>query len=128
MRRAIFGLLAVLTVILGNAAPARAQATQNEVCSRPAIGSEVPEPLDLRSTTGVLKVDLTYRNYKDSTGRPRYCYVFGNGELSPNLRLKPGDLLILNLKNELTDFGATSPTTMSLPLPADHTTITPVKT
>jgi FtsP/CotA-like multicopper oxidase with cupredoxin domain len=129
MRRAIFGLLAVLTVILGNAAPARAQATQNEVCPRPAIGSEVPEPLDLRSTNGVLKVDLTYRNYKDSTGRTRYCYVFGNGELSPNLRLKPGDLLILNLKNELTDFATPSPTAKSMPMPDNKITktIKPIK-
>ena len=123
MRRDIFGWLAVLIVILANVAPARAQTTHNEICPRPAVGSEVPEPPDLRSTNGVLKVELTYRNFRESTGRTRYCYVFGSGELSPNLRLKPGDLLILDLKNELTDLGATAPTAMAMPMPADHKTI-----
>jgi FtsP/CotA-like multicopper oxidase with cupredoxin domain len=121
MRRAIFWLMGSLLVILGSVSPAHAQAatTASEVCPRPAIGSEVPEPVDLRSVNGVLKVDLTYRNYKDpATGRLRYCYVFGNGELSPNLRLKPGDLLILNLKNELADLGPTT-ATMSMSMP-DH--------
>src|ERR1700735_3757159 len=28
-----------------------------DVCPRPAMGSEIPEPVDLRSTNGVLKVD-----------------------------------------------------------------------
>jgi FtsP/CotA-like multicopper oxidase with cupredoxin domain len=118
MRRANFWLLGLLLAILGTSAPSHAQAAPNEVCPRPAIGSEVPEPADLRSTNGILKVDLTYRNYKDlATSRLRYCYVFGNGELSPNLRLKPGDLLILNLKNELADLGATTTATMSMATP-----------
>lgn len=130
MRRAIFWLLGLILATLGTIAPAHAQSTAapNEVCRRPAVGSEVPEPLDLRSTDGVLKVELTYRNYKDpATGRLRYCYVFGNGELSPNLRLKPGDLLILDLKNELTDLGASSSTAMAMPMPADHKTLKPIK-
>ncbi len=128
MRRAFFWLLGIMVAVLASAAPSRAQAApnqtaQNEVCPRPAIGSEVPEPLDLRSTDGILQVELTYRNYKDpATGRARYCYVFGNGELSPNLRLKPGDLLILDLKNELTDLGGTSATAaaMAMPMRADR--------
>jgi len=32
----------------------------------------------------------------------RYCYVTADGTQSPTLRLLPGDLLILRLKNELT--------------------------
>jgi FtsP/CotA-like multicopper oxidase with cupredoxin domain len=32
----------------------------------------------------------------------RFCYFYKDGNESPTLRLKPGDLLILSLKNELT--------------------------
>jgi FtsP/CotA-like multicopper oxidase with cupredoxin domain len=70
-------------------------------CSRPAAGSAVPEPEDLRSQDGVLKVDLTIHNV-DADGSTRYCYIDGNGNQAPTLRLKPGDLLVLRLKNDLT--------------------------
>jgi FtsP/CotA-like multicopper oxidase with cupredoxin domain len=72
-------------------------------CRRPQIGSAVPEPEDLRSENGVLRADLTIHNSTEADGSVRYCYIDGNGNLSPNLRLKPGDLLILHLKNDLTD-------------------------
>jgi len=79
-------------------APCRAN-----VCERPAAGSAVPEPEDLRSRNGVLQVDLTIRNYTEANGSTRYCYVDASGNQSPTLRLKPGDLLILRLKNDLKD-------------------------
>ena len=78
------------------------QAT-HEYCSRPAPGSPAPEPEDLRSENGVLKVDLTVRNERQSDGSTRYCYVLGDGNQSPTLRLKPGELLILSLRNQLSD-------------------------
>ena len=58
-------------------------------CTRPAIGSEVPEPEDLRSRDGVLKLRLTVRNQRESDGATRYCYVLGEGVQAPTLRLKP---------------------------------------
>jgi FtsP/CotA-like multicopper oxidase with cupredoxin domain len=70
-------------------------------CDRPAAGSAVAEPTDLRSKNGVLRVDLTIHNHAQADGSTRYCYVDANGNESPNLRLKPGDLLILRLKNDL---------------------------
>jgi FtsP/CotA-like multicopper oxidase with cupredoxin domain len=72
-----------------------------EACVRPSAGSVVPEPEDLRSRNGVLKVELTIRNTAEADGSTRYCYMDGSGNQSPNLRLKPGDLLILRLKNDL---------------------------
>jgi FtsP/CotA-like multicopper oxidase with cupredoxin domain len=81
----------------------RAQQLPENPCPRPAVGSQVPEPEDLRSQNGVLQVDLTVHNYVTSSGTTLYCYSYGNGVQSPNLRLKPGDLLILNLKNALSD-------------------------
>jgi FtsP/CotA-like multicopper oxidase with cupredoxin domain len=86
------------------AVPGRAwtQKPPPEICPRPAVGATVPEPEDLRSKDGVLRVELTYRNVVDANGRMRYCYVSKDGSQSPTLRLKPGDDLILSLKNELT--------------------------
>jgi FtsP/CotA-like multicopper oxidase with cupredoxin domain len=75
----------------------------SNICYRPSAGNAVPEPEDLRSRNGVLKVDLTIQNYTEPDGSTRYCYVDGHDNVSPNLRVKPGDLLILHLKNDLTD-------------------------
>jgi FtsP/CotA-like multicopper oxidase with cupredoxin domain len=71
-------------------------------CFRAAVGAEVPEPEDLRSVDGVLKVDLAFRSFVDSKGDVRYCYVTLNGKQSPTLRVKPDDTVILNFKNEAT--------------------------
>jgi FtsP/CotA-like multicopper oxidase with cupredoxin domain len=89
------------------AAEAAAAATKNAAsdgggCFRGAIGSEVAEPEDLRSVDGILKVDLAFRSFVDSKGEVRYCYVTPNGKQSPTLRVKPGDTVILNFKNEAT--------------------------
>jgi FtsP/CotA-like multicopper oxidase with cupredoxin domain len=82
---------------------ALAQSAGSEACpQRPAAGSSVGEPEDLRSHNGVLRVDLTYRNSVDANGQTRYCYLYENRIEAPTLRLKPGDLLVLALKNEVT--------------------------
>jgi hypothetical protein len=49
-------------------------ANENEAgpCTRPDIGSEIPEPPDLRSSDGVLKVRLTLRNQRESDGSKLY--------------------------------------------------------
>jgi FtsP/CotA-like multicopper oxidase with cupredoxin domain len=84
-----------------------------EVCPRPAAMGPIPEPEDLRSQNGALRVELSFRSEVDAQGRIRYCYIYGDGIASPNLRLHPGDLLVLTLKNELTaDAEAQSPTVM----------------
>jgi FtsP/CotA-like multicopper oxidase with cupredoxin domain len=86
-------------------APAPAQAASADPCPRGTPGSALPEPRELRSHEGVLRVDLTVRNVKEADGQVRYCYVLADGTLSPTLRLAPGDELILHLHNALTDFG-----------------------
>src|SRR5580700_5618061 len=75
-----------------------------ETCPRPLPGSVVGEPADLRSRNGVLKVELTAHNAKQRDGSTRYCYSDENGAASPTLRVNPGDLVILTLRNDLTDF------------------------
>jgi FtsP/CotA-like multicopper oxidase with cupredoxin domain len=109
--RAIIGVpFGLLVLCICAAAPAFAQSAKPETCSRPAIGSTVPEPPELHSQGGVLKVDLTLRNGPAANGQMRYCYVAVDGSQSPTLRLQPGDLLILHLKNDLTE-PATPPAT-----------------
>jgi|SRR5579871_1807160 len=83
----------------------RAQSTPQSPCSRPSPGSAVREPEDLRSQNGELTVDLTIANHVEPDGSVRYCYTTADGKVAPNLRLRPGDLLILNLRNNLTDPG-----------------------
>jgi len=77
-----------------------------EPCPRPAEGSLVTEPEDLRSHNGELKVELTARNSRQSNGSTRYCFIDEKGRESPTLRVNPGDLVILTLKNDLIDFHA----------------------
>jgi FtsP/CotA-like multicopper oxidase with cupredoxin domain len=80
-----------------------AQKMPTDICSRPPLGSVVPEPEDLRSQNGILKVSLTVRSVSEPGKPDRFCYVAEDGSESPTLRLHPGDLLILNLKNDLAD-------------------------
>jgi FtsP/CotA-like multicopper oxidase with cupredoxin domain len=70
---------------------------------QPAVGAEVNQPEDLRSQNGVLKADLYFYRVTDPAGHARYCYVSGQGDPSPTLRVHPGDLLILKLHNEIVE-------------------------
>jgi FtsP/CotA-like multicopper oxidase with cupredoxin domain len=80
-----------------------AQQPPMEVCPRPQPGSVIAEPEDLRSKNGVLELELIARNVKESDGRTRYCFTDGEGREAPNLRVKPGDLVILHLRNQMTN-------------------------
>jgi FtsP/CotA-like multicopper oxidase with cupredoxin domain len=95
-------LIACASLLLSSAA-LYAQ-IEPEHCPRPSPGNAVTEPEDLRSKNGVLRVELSVQNARESDGATRYCYIDENGKESPNLRVNPGDLVILKLKNELTDF------------------------
>src|ERR1700722_17631453 len=102
MQKLAIAVYLVIFCLLGQRA-LQAQEIPPDACPRPAVGSAVPEPEDLRSQNGVLSVQLTVRNQREKDGSTRYCYIYGDGVQSPNLRLKPGDLLILKLKNDLND-------------------------
>src|ERR1700723_2316273 len=106
----LFVMIRRMTVILPGLASlsmlffTRAQLFAEPACQRPIPGSIVTEPAALRSHNGVLQVDLTYRNLQRADGQQEYCYYDRKGDMSPTLRLQPGDLLILRLKNRLTAF------------------------
>ena len=95
---------AIVLSLTPPSAPASAHApvVVQKSCPRPAPGSIAGEPRDLRSHNGVLKVDLTYSNFRSGDGQVEYCYEDKDGDQAPTLRLQPGDLLILRLKNKLT--------------------------
>src|SRR5271157_580675 len=82
--------------------PLNAQSSQ-DACTRPPIGSMVSEPPDVRSKDGVLEINLTAVNAKQSDGSTRYCFTDAEGRESPTLRVNPGDLVIIHLKNAMTD-------------------------
>jgi FtsP/CotA-like multicopper oxidase with cupredoxin domain len=76
-----------------------AQTSAKNVCPRPAQGSIVEEPADLRSHNGVLEAELIAQSEPGASGSTLYCYTDKAGQESPNLRVKPGDLVILHLRN-----------------------------
>ena len=95
----------------------RAQAPAAEVCARPQAGSVVGEPPDVRSKDGVLEIHLIAENVRESDGRTRYCFTDGEGHESPNLRVHPGDRVIVHLKNRMTDLGEDKGTASAMPMP-----------
>jgi FtsP/CotA-like multicopper oxidase with cupredoxin domain len=88
-------------------------------CARPTEGSVIAEPEDLRSENGVLRAELAFRSYRDASGSVHYCYVAKDGGVAPNLRLHPGDTLILQLKNEALVDGAPNSST-AVPMVRAH--------
>jgi FtsP/CotA-like multicopper oxidase with cupredoxin domain len=109
---AITGMAAAPSATAGAAtlkpatSPTAARSARAAICPRPSAGSVVSEPRDLRSQDGVLKLELTVRDERQPDGSIRYCYLMADATQSPTLRLHPGDLLVLDLKNELTNLSA----------------------
>lgn len=69
---------------------------EKDSCARPAPGAAIQPPPDVVSAAGKLDLQLSFDRAGD-----RYCYV-SNGDLSPTIRVKPGDAVVIRLKNELT--------------------------
>lgn len=76
-------------------------AQQKSPCPRPVPGALVRPPAELRSVNGVLRAEFSLRTTVDVYGLTDYCYIAANGGQNPVLRVKPGDEIVLNLKNEL---------------------------
>jgi FtsP/CotA-like multicopper oxidase with cupredoxin domain len=101
-RSSCFYFVLLTTSALMCSSSALPQSVASEPCSAGSpAGASIDSPKELVSRNGRLQVSLRLRNYLDSSRRMHYCYIDGNGDRSPTLRLRPGDLLILKLKNEL---------------------------
>ena len=98
----------VFCMLLGACCSARLHAA-TQACARPQPGSVVQEPADLRGKNGVLEVNLTAFDAPQGDGSVRYCFIDGVGHESPNLRVHPGDEVILHLRNAMTATGDAAP-------------------
>jgi FtsP/CotA-like multicopper oxidase with cupredoxin domain len=93
----MFGGFIAIALLLGVTATASAQ---GHGCFRFPVGSTVTEPEDLFSQNGVLAVNLSYETSIDENGNQLFCYVLADGQQSPNLHVRPGDVLVLTLTND----------------------------
>jgi FtsP/CotA-like multicopper oxidase with cupredoxin domain len=76
-------------------------ATAPNPCLRPHVGGVVVQPPSLYSSNGELKVEFSFQTFTDSYGRTLYCYIAGDGSQAPTLYVRPGDELVLKLRNEI---------------------------
>ncbi len=92
------------------AAPApAAPSSGTDPCPENSPGDTIALPADLysqkatfTSKNGVLEVTLALQTGIDSnTGAQRYCYVTSAGDISPTLRVNPGDTLLIHFYNQL---------------------------
>ena len=94
-------LASVAATVLACSSFLASQGTNQEACPRPATGSLLTSPAELRSDHGSLTAALSFRTSLDPGGHARYCYIDAEGHQSPTLRVHPGDLITLKLKNDL---------------------------
>src|SRR5208337_4414532 len=92
-----------LMLLLTSTSAFAAGPAADQACPRPAVGSVVQDPPELRSHNGVLELTLHFRYQPTVVGQgpPRYCYVTDDGMESPTLRVNPGDQLIIHFHNDL---------------------------
>ncbi len=124
-RNALSLTLRILLGLLSCALAAQSASAQTETCPRFAAGSVVTPPLDLYSQGGVLTANLTYQEYVDSYGNTRYCYLNSTGDQSPTLHVNPGDLLVINLTNDLPPGSSSMSSSKSKPVMEMSESVTP---
>jgi FtsP/CotA-like multicopper oxidase with cupredoxin domain len=93
-------IIGAALLALGALLPAAARAGQ-DVCPRPAGGSDVQRPPDLYSQNGKLDIVLGYYTAMDAAGRTLFCFVTDDGLESPTLHVNPGDTIHIKLTNKL---------------------------
>jgi FtsP/CotA-like multicopper oxidase with cupredoxin domain len=109
--RAFLPVLSLFFIAVGLQA---LHAQASDPCPRPQPGAVVGEPADLASKSGALEVTLAARNVKEADGRTRYCFTDDKGHESPNLRVHPGDLVVIHLRNAMADVGTAGPEPMHI--------------
>ena len=98
MSRFPFLLLLASVLVLSSFA----SASDTDECPRPEVGTRILEPPDLFSHNGVLEITLTAHRSRTAPGSYRYCFIDEHGNESPTLRVNPGDLVTIHLKNGMT--------------------------
>ncbi len=80
---------------------AQTNASSSNPCPRFAEGSSVTQPPELFSSNGKLTVSLSYNTAIGSDGNPLFCFTTPDGKESPTLHVRPGDRLVIKVKNNL---------------------------
>ena len=102
-RNQVFGLAVAILVSCLPAYASQAATTSSVAapCPRYAAGSTLVEPHNLFSSHGLLRVHLRYQTRVAADGNTLFCFTSSDGAQSPTLHVKPGDELVITLKNEL---------------------------
>jgi FtsP/CotA-like multicopper oxidase with cupredoxin domain len=83
-------------------------------------GAIVRDPVSISSSGGTVHADFVFRTSVDVYGLRHYCYLYNGDAVSPTLRVRPGDELVLRLRNGLpADGNLAAPN--ELPWPHAHT-------
>ena len=90
-----------LPLVLASALTAHASPAAASPCPRFAVGSTLVEPPNLFSSHGLLRVTFSYTTRVDSGGNTLFCFMTPAGTQSPTLHIRPGDDLVITLKNDL---------------------------
>jgi FtsP/CotA-like multicopper oxidase with cupredoxin domain len=82
-------------------------------CERPPAGGVVAPPGELHAVSEKLvskklSVAFSFQTSVDVYGLTRYCYVYGEQQEAPTLRVQPGDELQITLRNDLPSAPAVS--------------------
>jgi FtsP/CotA-like multicopper oxidase with cupredoxin domain len=86
-------------------ASTRGYARNTDVCPRFPAGTTISQPQDLFSEHGVLRVHFTYETAIDEDGNVLFCFMTDNHVESPTLHVRPGDRLVITLKNKVRAVG-----------------------
>jgi FtsP/CotA-like multicopper oxidase with cupredoxin domain len=81
--------------------PITVNAQNGSACPRFNAGGTVTNPPALFSRNGTLALSLSYNTATDTDGRTLYCFTTPDGTESPTLHVRPGDHLIIKVKNNL---------------------------
>lgn len=102
----LFG--AILLIYAGGSIGAHCSTTtagpaagSTRVCPRCGPGSTLAEPRNLFSSNGILRVNFVFQTRADDSGNTLYCFMTDNGLQSPTLHVRPGEELLITLKNDL---------------------------
>lgn len=92
--------LLLSSALSGQTGPAASPAAATP-CPRFAAGTDLVEPQNLFSSHGLLRVSFSYTTRVDESGNTLFCFMTPDGAQSPTLHVRPGDELMISLKNDL---------------------------
>ena len=97
----VFLFCAISPALHAASNPSTAAVDHSRGCPAETQGGVLLEPSSRRSKNGILKLSLSVRSSTDILGHVHYCYIDELGNENPTLRVVPGDMLVVRLKNQI---------------------------